>query len=157
MNSHIDYSSALTSVAKAQAKAILSGGEGLQERLEFIFQNHLKCQPQDFIVAAAANQEMLKRHTNDTKPTTPGMYLKLLQGRSNADEKLGDWGEDGPWIGPLDWFRCTYVSDIGFGFADGEELISQGYNVEIPAPIYLYREMIYYDGIYYGSWELQNM
>ncbi|MGA8147493.1 MAG: hypothetical protein WB870_07955 [Gallionellaceae bacterium] len=157
MNNHIDYSSALTKVAKAQAMAILSGGEGLQERLEFIFQNHLKCRPQDFILAAAADYELVKRHTHELKPTAPGMYLKLLHGRAAADAEMDDWGKDGPWIGPLNWFHCTYLSDIGIGFAGGEELASQGYNIDIPSPIYLYQEMIYYDGMYYGSWELQNM
>ena len=158
MNNHInDYSSALANVAKAQAKAVLSGGEGFQERLESLIQGHLKCHPQDLILTAAANHELLKRHTHDPKPTVPGMYLKLLHGRAVADEELDDWGADGPWIGPLKWFHCTYLSDIGIGFAGGEELASQSYNVEIPSPIYLYQEMIYYDGMYYGSWELQNM
>lgn len=157
MNNHIDYSSALANVAQAQAKAILSGGEGLQERLEFIFQNHLKCRPQDFILTAAANHELLKRHTHDLKPTEPGMYLKLLHGRAVANEEMEDGGSNGPWIGPLKWFHCTYLTDIGIGFAGGEELDSQGYNIDIPSPIYLYQEMIYYDGMYYGSWELQNM
>ena len=157
MNNHINYSSALANVAKAQSKAILSGGEGLQERLEFIFQNHLKCCPKDFILAAAANHELLKRHTHDLKPTQPGMYLKLLHGRAVAKEEMEDGGSNGSWIGPLKWFHCTYLTDIGIGFASGEELDSQGYNIEIPSPIYLYQEMIYYDGMYYGSWELQNM
>ena len=157
MNNHIDYSSALANVTKAQLKAILSGGEGFNERLESLIQNQLKTRPQSFILAAAANYELLKRHTHDLKQTEPGMYLKLLHGRDMADEEMDDWGPDGPWIGPLNYFHCTYLSDIGIGFAGGEELVSQSYNIEIPSPIYLYQEMIYYDGMYYGSWELQNM
>lgn len=158
MSDHIgDYSNALANVTKAQIKAILSGGKGLQDRLDSLIQNQLKSLPQDFILAAAANHELLKRHIHDLKPTEPGMYLKLLHGRAVADEEMDDWGEDGPWIGPLNWFHCTYLSDIGIGFAGGEELTSQSYNIEIPSPIYLYQEMIYYDGMYYGSWEFQNM
>ena len=157
MSIHIDYSSALVHVAKAQLKAILSGGDGFQDRLESLIQGNLKRCPQDFILAAATNHEILKRHTHNLKPTEPGMYLKLLHGRTVADEELDDWGPDGPWIGPLKWFHCTYLSDIGIGFAGGEELTSQSYSVEIPSPIYLYQEMIYYDGMYYGSWELQSI
>ena len=157
MSSHIDYSSALENLAKAQVKAMLSLGEEFQERLKSLIQGHLKCRPQDFIFATAAGHELLKRHIHVPKPTVPGMYLKLLHGRAAADEEMDDWGADGPWIGPLKWFHCTYLSDIGIGFDGGEELVSQSYNVEIPSPIYLYQEMIYCDGMYYGSWELQNL
>lgn len=157
MISHIDYSSALAQVANAQVKAILSTGDGFQEKLAALIQDHLKCRPQNFILAAATNHELLNRHTHDLKPTTSGMYLKLLHGRAVADEQMDDWGTDGPWIGPLKWFHCTYISDIGIGFVEGEELTSQSYDVEITSPIYLYQEMIYCDGMYYGSWELQNI
>jgi hypothetical protein len=158
MNRHIDdYSNALANIAKAQLKALLSGGERFQERLESLIQSNLKSRPSSFILAAAADHELLKRHTYDLKPTEPGMYLKLLHGRAVADEEMDDWGDDGPWIGPLNWFHCTYLSDIGIGFTGGEELASQSYNSEIPSPIYLYQEMIYCDGMYYGSWELQNI
>jgi hypothetical protein len=157
MNNHIDYPSALANVAKAQVKAILSGGEGFQDKLELLAQDSLKCRPQNLILAAAANHELLKRHTHDLKPAEPGMYLKLLHGRTVVNEELDDWGADGPWIGPLNWFHCTYLLDIGLGFTGGEELSSQSYNVEITSPIYLYQEMIYCDGMYYGSWELQSI
>ena len=157
MSSHIDYSNALVQVSNAQIKAALGSGEGFQEKLASLIQDHLKRLPQNFILAAAENHEILKRHTHDLEPVAPGMYLKLLHGRTVADEEMDDWGLDGPWIGPLKWFHCTYLSDIGVGFAGGEELSSQSDNIEITSPIYLYREMIYCDGMYYGTWELQNM
>ena len=50
------------------------------------------------------------------------MYLKLLYGRDMADEEMDDWGPDGPWIGPLNYFHCTYLSDIGIGFAGGRRI-----------------------------------
>jgi hypothetical protein len=60
MSNHIDdYSSALANVAKAQAKAILSSGEGFKERLESLIQVYLKCRSQDFILASAAAHELL--------------------------------------------------------------------------------------------------
>ena len=154
-NNHIDYSTALANLAKAHLRAILSSGDGYQEKLASLIQDNLKCRPQDFVLSAAANHELLTRHTHDLQPTESGMYLKLLHGRAAANEELDDWGADGPWIGPLKWFHCTYLSDIGIGFAGGEELASQSYNVDISSPIYLCQEMIYYDGMYYGSWELQ--
>ncbi|QFY43325.1 hypothetical protein F6R98_12450 [Candidatus Methylospira mobilis] len=155
MTNHVSYSNALVSIAKEQARVVLSGGKGLQERLEFIFQNHLKFRPQNLILTAVANFELLKRHTLDIKPIESGMYLKLMLGGTVANEEVEDGGLNGPWIGPLNWFHCTYLAVIGLGFANGEELDTQGYNVDIPSPIYLYQEMIYYDGIYYGGWELQ--
>jgi hypothetical protein len=85
------------------------------------------------------------------------MYLKLLHGRESADEEMNDWGSDGPWIGPLKWFHCTYLSDIGFGFTGGEELTTLSHSIDVPFPIYLCQGMIYYDGMYYGDWELQNL
>lgn len=107
---------------KSAGKAILSGGDGFQERLESLIQDNLKCRPQDFILAAAADHELMKQHTHDLKPTVPGMYLKLLHGRAVADEEMDNWGPDGPWIGPLKWFHCTYLSDIGIGFAGGRRV-----------------------------------
>ena len=157
MSGNIDYYSALTKLAKAQVKAILDGGEGLQERLEFIIQKNLRNYPQEIILEAVVNQKILKHHTYDTKPTISGMYLKLLHGRAKADAELDDWGDDGPWIGPLIWFHCTYLTNIGIGFVGGDELNSQYYNIEIPTPMYLYQEMLYYDGMYYGIWELQSI
>lgn len=157
MNSHIDYTNALAQVAKAQVKALLSSGNGFQEKLVALIQDHLKIKPQDYILTVATNHELLRRHTHDLKPTILGMYLKLLHGRAVVDEQMDDWGTDGPWIGPLKWFHCTYLSDIGIGFAEGEELTSQSYSIDTASPIYLYQEMIYYDGMYYGSWELQNI
>jgi len=157
VNSNIDYSSALAKVAKAQVKVILSSGDSLQDRLESLIHQNLESRPQDFILKAATNQEILKRHCHYDKPTIEGMYLKLLHGRAQANEQLDDWGDDGPWIGPLMWFHCTYQSDIGIGFVSGEELESQSYSAEIPTPIYLYKEMLYYDGMYYGIWELQSI
>ena len=119
MNNHIDFSSALVNIAQAQVKAILSGGDDFQEKLESLIQKHLKYRPRDSILAIAADHELLKQYTHNRKPTVPGMYLKLLHGRSMADEVLDDWGPDGPWIGPLQWFHCTYLSDIGIRFAGG--------------------------------------
>ena len=157
MTNYVNYSNALASIAKEKARVVLSGGEGLQARLEFIFQNHLELRQQNLILTAAANFELLKRHTLDVKPKESGLYLKLLLGRAVANEEIDDGGLNGPWIGPLKWFHCTYLADIGLGFANGEVLDAQGYNIDIPSPIYLYQDMIYYDGIYYGGWELQSV
>ncbi len=157
MNTSADYTNALARLVKVQATAILSSGDGLKTRLESLIQGYLRNRPEDYIFMALEEYEVLKRHTHNFMPTIPGMYLKLLHGRVSVDEELDDWGPDGPWIGPLNWFHCTYLSDIGIGFVGGEELTSLSYSIEVPSPIYLCQEMIYHDGMYYGDWELQNI
>ena len=57
----------------------------------------------------------------------------------------------------LSGFTVYIYRTLVSGLQGGEELASQSYNVEIPSPIYLYQEIIYCDGMYYGSWELQSI
>jgi hypothetical protein len=68
---------------------------------------------------------------------------------------MDDWGEDGPWFGPIKWFHCTYLSTFGLGFVSGEEYIAPSEDASVPAPMYFCDDMIYYNGVYYGDWETQ--
>lgn len=151
------YSAALERLVKFQAAALLSSGEDLQARIESLIRSRLSNHSQDFILSILDEHLTIKRYAHDQRPKEYGMYLKLLHGRENADEEMDDWGADGPWIGPLKWFHCTYLSDIGIGFAGGEELTAMSNSIDAPFPMYLCQGMIYYDGMYYGDWELQNL
>lgn len=157
MNTMSAYSTALDQLVKIQAAALLSSGDNFQPRLEALICGRLANHSQDFILSILEDHLTIKRYTHDQLPKTSGMYLKLLHGRENADEEMNDWGSDGPWVGPLKWFHCTYLSDIGFGFVGGEELAPLSYSIDAPPPIYFCQGMIYYDGTYYGDRELQNL
>lgn len=151
------FEEALGQLVKVQAEALFSSGDDFQTRLEALIRGRISSHPQDFILSVFEEHLTIKRYTHERRPRESGMYLKLLHGRENADAEMNDWGPDGPWIGPLKWFHCAYLSDICIGFAGGEELTAMSHSIDIPSPMYLCQGMIYYDGMYYGDWELQNL
>lgn len=145
-------------LAEQQVKAIISRGGNVQEILQLLFRKQIESRPENWQTQAKHEFELFERYTHDTKPRTSGFYLKLLHGRSPVDLELDDWGEDGPWIGPLKWFHCTYMTTIGIGFLEGEEFLSRGDGIsDLPSPMYVCQKMIYFNGIYYGDWELQSV
>ena len=157
MNTSPTYNAALEQLVKLQTEAILSSGDDFQTRLEMLVRRRLCNQSQQLVISVLEDHLTIKRYMHDKLPEMPGMYLKLLHGRQSADEEMNDWGADGPWIGPLKWFHCTYLSDIGLGFAGGEELTALSHSIDVPLPIYFCQGMIYFDGMYFGDWELQNL
>lgn len=70
---------------------------------------------------------------------------------------MDDWGPDDPWIGPLKWFHCTYLSSVGLGFEDGSEIGTLMLNESFPPPLFLFEGMLFLNGMYYGDWELQTI
>jgi hypothetical protein len=145
-------------LAEQQLKAIVSRGENTLEILQSLFRKQIELRPENWLTQAKQEFELFARHTHDSKPKRNGFYLKLLHGRSPVDFKLDDWGEDGPWIGSLEWFHCTYMTTIGIGFSGGEEYFGGGDTVsDLPSPMYICQDMIYFNGIYYGDWELQRI
>lgn len=85
-----------------------------------------------------------------SEPLAPGMYLRLLHGRSDPKQQMEDWGDDGPCLGPFDWIRVTYNSTIGFGAGEFET----GPLLGGDDPIYFHNDMLFYDDMYYGDWEV---
>jgi hypothetical protein len=144
-------------LAGEHLKAVFSRGETTEDQILVWLKVMLSAEPQIYLNCAMQDFALLKRYTSDGPPKKPGTYLKLLHGRTPFDQELDDWGCDGPWIGPLKWFHCTYLSTFGLGFAEGEEYLSTFSSTKIPGPIYFFKEMIYYDGIYYGDWEIQTV
>lgn len=85
------------------------------------------------------------------KAKVPGLYLKLFHGRDYPDQELGDWGKEGPAIGPLHYVQGTYMSELKYCFADHhpefQSLDEEGY-------LSTYEDMIELDGMYYGDWSV---
>jgi hypothetical protein len=152
----VKYQTAIKQLAKAHADILFSYGDAAQEKLEELFIKSLRGLPEGRVIEKHLDHEVLRRHAH-SPPTEPGTYLKLLHGRETLDEVMDDWGPDGPWIGPLEWFHCTYMKSISLGFTDGETVECLIQNETPVAPIFLAYDMIYFDGMYYGDWEIQNI
>jgi hypothetical protein len=81
-----------------------------------------------------------------------GMYLRLEHGRADPREALSDWGENGPIFGPLKYCHITYMATInlcGIDEIDGTGPLGQ------QDPMHFVADLLYYDGMYYGDWELE--
>ena len=66
-------------------------------------------------------------------------YLRLYHGRKSLDEKLDDWGWNGPVLGPYESVQFTYGTHIKMHKVDHfEDLV-------------LVEDLIFYDGYYYGD------
>lgn len=75
----------------------------------------------------------------------PGkMYLRLYDGRTDPDQKMDDWGFDGPIFGPLSCYVHSYCSTFRIhGEGNSNELWLERYD-----------DMISWDGCFYGDLEL---
>lgn len=56
---------------------------------------------------------------------------------------MDDWGSDGPVFGPLHYVHTTYASCIKLGSKNGNDCI-----------LFLFDDMIYYNGVFYGDWSV---
>lgn len=124
-------------LAAERTRAILSRGGDAAEEMLGLLKAIMADEPEEQLALASEDFGLLNRHAHNNAPTTQGLYLKLLHGRTPSDQALNNWGEDGPWVGPLRWFHCTYLSTFGLGFTSGEEYLSVA-DRKIPAPIYFY-------------------
>jgi hypothetical protein len=73
------------------------------------------------------------------------LTLHLFHGRRSVEEKLSDWGVDGPRLGPLRSVSATYCDELRLETTDGvvvELSVAQG--------------LIYYCGVLYGEFEISN-
>ena len=68
------------------------------------------------------------------------LYIRLFHGRTDPSQDMDDWGSDGPILGPYKFVHTTYAHHLKLGRPDGscDEL-------------FIYEDMLYYDGIYYGD------
>lgn len=84
------------------------------------------------------------RDLNAEKPDEPegNLYIRLFHGRENMDEKLDDWGWEGPILGPYEGIQLTYGTHIKMHKADHFEDLG------------IAEDLIYYDNYYYGDAEI---
>ena len=68
------------------------------------------------------------------------IYLRLFHGRETPEQELGDWGIDGPVLGPLPYVHVTYCSEIKIG--DDYESIP------------IVKDLAKYKDVYYGDWSV---
>jgi hypothetical protein len=92
-------------------------------------------------------------------PGAPGMYLQLMHGRKGKDADMEDWGSDGPCFGPIDFVHITYNTSINVGVSvlcDGGVVDNRqtGPMTDAPEPLRFDEDMLFYDGVYYGDWEI---
>jgi hypothetical protein len=71
------------------------------------------------------------------------IYIRLFHGRTNPQQKMDDWGTDGPIFGPYQYVHTTYGHHLKLGKSDNciDEL-------------FLFEDMLYYDNAYYGDWSI---
>ena len=148
---------AINFLSNEHVKALLSRGNELPDLLHSIFRKQLESDRTDTLSLILENFEILKRYTHKTEPKLHGMYLKLFHGRSPIDLELDDWGDDGPWIGPIKWFHCAYMTTFSLCFAGDEEIEIFHYQFDVPSPIFICNGLIYVDGVYYGDWDLHTI
>jgi len=71
------------------------------------------------------------------------VYIRLFHGRTNPKQNMDDWGSDGPVFGPYQFVHATYAYHLKLGRPDGD------YD-----EIFVYEDMLYYGGVYYGDWSV---
>lgn len=141
-------------LAEAYLKALHSLGDEAIDPLKRHITNIIQSVPRLTLDECAEYFSLIDRNAHKIKPTGPGMYLKLFHGRTPCDLQMDDWGEDGPWFGPIEWIHFTYQTSFRIGFLGDNEYWSGSANQLPPSPLYFYKDCIYYDGIHYGDWEI---
>lgn len=71
------------------------------------------------------------------------LYIHLFHGRADPDATMTGWGEEGPLLGPFEWVQVTYFQTVRCGLADGNEVWLTRYD-----------DMVFYDGMYYGDFDV---
>ena len=90
-------------------------------------------------------------YSQDKRPPQGGLYLHLFHGRNSPEEELEDWGEDGPYIGPLKSVHVTYLSTLHVEFEAGFTSLCHGEG----DPLFFHQDLLYFKGKYYGDWTVQ--
>lgn len=72
------------------------------------------------------------------------LYLHLYHGRTSPDQELNDWGEDGPYVGPISFVTWTY------GYLKLQTDIDTHFLHEKQED-----DMVHHNGKWYGDFELR--
>jgi len=95
-------------------------------------------------------KQYLEMHHDDRNSEKENglIYIHLYHGRKTPHEELDDWGVDGPVLGPFDWFHGTYFTTFKLGTLLDDDAWWLGDNPGFE------HDPIYYDGMYYGDFEI---
>ena len=80
--------------------------------------------------------------TTETKKAA--VYMRLLHGRLDPDERLKTWGFDGPVLGPFQAVHFTYKEHIRCIRDD----------TVMDMELSFHDDLLVYDGKYYGDFEI---
>ncbi len=83
-------------------------------------------------------------HQQQVTEPRAGMYFRLFHGRHDPDEKLEDWGLDGPVIGPCVSIHSTYAANVRLMDAEHNELW-----IEYAG------DTLKFDSVYYGDYSIE--
>lgn len=87
-------------------------------------------------------------------PAKPGLYLAFFHGRREPNERMKDWGFDGPLIGPLEWFHTVYAATLRIQFLALED--EQEYFAKPCFPeaqdMDIHDDLAVYAGAFYSDW-----
>ena len=104
---------------------------------------------------------------NDMKNLKPGLYLGLFHGAKTLKDRRalgdsGEWGSNGPCIGPLKFVHTTYSSTIKFEFENPDDAAKYGLDsnnlILIPGKDitskqgFIEEGCFRFDGVNYGDW-----
>ena len=81
------------------------------------------------------------------------MYLKLYHGRTDPEATLGDWGTDGPEIGPLESVQGTYATELKLRFANPIDAVTFNLDPHFPCLEYA-NDLIHHQGVFYGDFQV---
>jgi len=81
----------------------------------------------------------------NTEEKQTGVYVRLLHGRNAPDERLKDWGFEGPVLGPFQAVHFTYTWHVRC-----IPYPEKGDEIEFE----FYDDLLVYDGKYYGDLEI---
>jgi len=68
------------------------------------------------------------------------IYIELFHGRTDPKKCMDDWGTEGPILGPFKFCHITYFSGW----------LKVGDDIQI----HCHKDMVYYDGVFYGDFSI---
>lgn len=101
----------------------------------------------------------------EAKNLKSGLYLGLFHGAKTLKERkalgdAGNWGSNGPAIGPLEYVHTTYAQTVKFRFTDEADWkqygLEQENHITIPGKDIprqnIEADCFRFDGVNYGDW-----
>lgn len=108
----------------------------------------------------ARKNKVLPIYTEDEGTIKPGLYLALYHGYKNEKERAkgGDWGANGPLIGPLKFCHGTYATHLKLRFETDEDAKLYGFEAQdsFNEIIYTKGGCLRFQGMEYGDFVVAN-